>query len=117
PTSCKLDTGKIGFAPPFPDVTTKRGTFVRRHQKSSQSIETIRSHQAKCGKLRQSFFNLRRQQSAAAHQFAAEERPAICKCVEPSSAGAREFHLRIRLRQHQPMREVLTLIKRDGAAS
>src|SRR5438094_103469 len=86
-------------------------------QNSPQSIETIRSHQAKCGKLRQSFFNLRRQQSAAAHQFAEEERPAICKCVEQSSAGAGEFHLRIRLRQHQPMREVLTLIKRDGAAS
>jgi hypothetical protein len=67
--------------------------------------------------LRQSFFNLRRQQSAATHQFGKKERSAICKSIEQSSAGTGELHLRIRLRQHQPMPEVLALIKRDRTGS
>ena len=67
--------------------------------------------------MRQSFFNLRRQQSAATHQLGEEECATFCQRIEQSSARDREVHGRIRSGQDQPILQVLSLVKRDRAGS
>ena len=74
-------------------------------------------HETERRELRQSFFNLRRQQSAATHQLGEEECATFCQRIEQSSARDREVHGRIRSGQDQPILQVLSLVKRDRAGS
>src|SRR5436305_12411344 len=84
---------------------------------SHQTIESIRTHKAECDNLQQHFFDLIKKNTAAAKQFAEEERPARCDRIEQSSSGDGKFSLRGCAGQYQPMLEVLALIKCNGAGS
>src|SRR5205807_47394 len=65
------------------------------------------------GELRQSVFNLRRQQTAAPDQLAEEKSTATFQCLKHSLASHRKFYCRVRRDQREPIGEIFAQIKRD----